>query len=307
VAVGHVGDSRAYRLRRDAIEQLTDDHSLVADLVRGGRITPEEADTHPQRSVITRALGTDPEVDADTFMVQAEPGDLFLLCSDGLTTMVDDAEILETIERSETLEQASKALVKKANRAGGEDNITVVLFSLQGDEQDDELEQTAVAGPDGRGETDLEDTLTGLEAPTLRTGVPAAVLEREEQETPAAWGPALDEPEEEPRRPRERHWRRRVFLSILGLAFALGVIAAAFWALSRANFIGADEDGNVVVYQGVPWGLGGGIDLYRPRYVSRLKAVQLTEPERAALFDHDLISYDQARDELARYEEEGVP
>jgi serine/threonine protein phosphatase PrpC len=307
VAVGHVGDSRAYRVRRDGIEQLTEDHSLVADLVRSGRITPEEADTHPQRSVITRALGTDLEVDVDTFTVEAEPGDLFLLCSDGLTTMVDDEAILEIIASSDTLEQASKALVKTANRAGGEDNVTVVLFLLQGDEQAADLEETAVAGSNGRGESDLEDTLTGLEAPTLRTSVPAAVLEREQREAPAAWGPALDEPEESPKRPRERHWGRRVLLSVLGLAFALGVIAAAFWALSRANFIGADEDGNVVVYQGVPWGLASGIDLYRPRYVSRLKAVQLTESERAALFDHDLLSYDQARDELARYEEEGVP
>jgi PPM family protein phosphatase len=307
VAVGHVGDSRAYRVRRDAIEQLTDDHSLVADLVRSGRITPEEADTHPQRSVITRALGTDLAVDVDAFTVEAEPGDLFLLCSDGLTTMVDDEAILELIARSDTLEQASKALVKTANRAGGEDNVTVVLFSLQADEQREDLEQTAVAGPNGRGEADLEDTLTGLEAPTVSTAVPAAVLEREEREAPAAWGPALDEPDDVPRRPKERRWRRRVFLSVLGLAFALGVIAAAFWALSRANFIGTDEDGNVVVYQGVPWGLGGGIDLYRARYVSRLKAVQLTGSERAALFDHDLISYDQARDELARYEAEGVP
>jgi hypothetical protein len=89
--------------------------------------------------------------------------------------------------------------------------------------------------------------------------------------------------------------------------FVVAVVAAAFWALSRANFIGADEDGNVVVYQGVPWGLGGGIDLYRPRYVSRLQAVQLTDAERRSLFDHDLVSYDDARRLLARYEAEGVP
>jgi serine/threonine protein phosphatase PrpC len=308
VVVGHVGDSRAYRIRGRAIEQLTEDHSLVADLVRSGRITPEEADTHPQRSVITRALGTDLEVDVDTLTVAAEPGDVFLVCSDGLTTMVGDEEIVDIVRGAETLEQASKALVKSANRAGGEDNITVLLFSLQDDEQAQDLEDTAVAGPPAGGETDLEDTLTGLEAPTLLTAAPAAVLEREEREAPTAdWGPVVDEPEPEHRRPKRRRWRRRAFLSLLGVAFTLGVIAAAFWALSRANFIGADEDGNVVVYQGVPWGLGGGIDLYRPRYVSRLKAVQLTDSERAALFDHNLISYDQARDELARYEEEGVP
>jgi serine/threonine protein phosphatase PrpC len=305
VVVGHVGDSRAYRLRRGRLEQLTEDHSLVADLVRSGRLTPEEADSHPQRSVITRALGTDVDVDVDTFTVDTEAGDLFLLCSDGLTTMVDEQEITGTIDRSGTLEEAVRALVKAANRAGGEDNVTVVLFELAGEAAP--LEETAVVGPNGRSEADLEDTISGLEAPTLRTATPAAVLEREEEET-AAWGPAPDEesgPHLAPAGPRR--WRRRLFWSLLGLAFVLAVVAAAFWALSRANFLGADEDGNVVVYQGVPWALGGGIDLYRPRYVSRLQAVQLTDGERRALFDHDLISYDDARRLIARYEAEGIP
>jgi serine/threonine protein phosphatase PrpC len=303
VALGHVGDSRAYRLRHGALEQLTEDHSLVADLVRSGRLAPEEADTHPQRSVITRALGTDPEVDVDTFTVSAEPGDVFLLCSDGLTTMVGEEEIVETIRDAESLDQATKALVKAANRAGGEDNVTVVLFSLTGEPEP--LEDTAVAPPEARAEPDLEDTLSGLEAP-VRTASPAAVLEREK--TTEVWGP-MEEEEEEPapeRRPR-RSWGRRFVWAVIVLAFTLAVIAAAFWAISRANFIGADEEGNVVVYQGVPWGLGSGIDLYRPRYVSRLQAVQLTEAERRELFDHSLLSYEDARARLARYEEEGVP
>jgi hypothetical protein len=94
---------------------------------------------------------------------------------------------------------------------------------------------------------------------------------------------------------------------LLAVIFVVAVIAAAFWALSRANFIGADEDGNVVVYQGVPFGLGGGVDLFRPRYVSRLKAVQLSVAERKGLFDHSLVSYDEARDRIAPYEAEGVP
>src|SRR6266545_3809540 len=85
VAFGHVGDSRAYLIRDGSMEQLTEDHSLVAELMRSGKLSPEEAETHPQRSVITRALGTDPDVDVDTFSVETKPGDLFLLCSDGLT------------------------------------------------------------------------------------------------------------------------------------------------------------------------------------------------------------------------------
>jgi serine/threonine protein phosphatase PrpC len=304
VAVGHVGDSRAYRLREAHLEQLTEDHSLVADLVRSGRLTPEEADTHPQRSVITRALGTDPEVDVDTFTVEAEPGDVFLLCSDGLTTMVDDEDVSRTVAGADTLEQAAKALVKAANRAGGEDNITVVLFKLAGEPT--ELEDTAIAGPNGRGEADLEDTLSGLEAPVFRAASPAAVLEREpDEEQTEEWGPPIEQAK--PERRREPHWARKVLWALLAVTFVLALIAAAFWALSRANFIGADEDGNVVVYQGVPFGLGGGVDLFRPRYVSRLKAVQLSEAERKALFDHSLVSYDEARDRIAPYEAEGVP
>jgi PPM family protein phosphatase len=305
LVIGHVGDSRAYRLRGGKFEQLTDDHSLVADLVRSGRITPEEADTHPQRSVITRALGTDREVDVDTFTVRAESDDLFLICSDGLTTMVDDEEIRDLVTRAGDLEQAGKGLVKAANKAGGEDNITVVLFRLAGGPS--ELEDTVVASGNGRAQDDdLEDTLTGLEAPRIAAPAPAAaaVAERE-------WGPALDEEEPAPRpapaSAGEPRWGRRAVLGALGLAFVTAIFAAAFWALTRANFIGVDEDGNVAVYQGVPWDLGGGVHLYRPRYVSQLQAVQLTPSERAVLLDHKLSSYDSARDRLDPYEQEASP
>src|SRR3954462_7320179 len=100
VAFGHVGDSRAYLIRDGKLEQLTEDHSLVAELVRSGKLSPEEAGTHPQRSVITRALGTDPDVDVDTFSIETEPGDLFMLCFDGLTSMVEDEGILRGIEEN---------------------------------------------------------------------------------------------------------------------------------------------------------------------------------------------------------------
>ncbi|HEX5467497.1 MAG TPA: Stp1/IreP family PP2C-type Ser/Thr phosphatase [Gaiellaceae bacterium] len=303
LAIGHVGDSRAYRLRGGRFEQLTDDHSLVADLVRSGRLTPEEADAHPQRSVITRVLGTDAEVDIDTFSVGVETGDLFLLCSDGLTTMVADEEIRRLVAGARDLDQAGKTLVKAANRAGGEDNVTVVLFRLTDGRS--ELEDTVVAAGNGRAhDDDLEDTLTGLEAPTIAAPAPTAVLERE-----AEWGPAIDEPPPE-RRPgagRESRWGRRAILTTLGLAFVAVIVALALWGLSRANFIGVDDDGNVAVYQGVPWDLGAGIHLYRARYVSRLQAVQLSQAERESLLGHDLTSYDTARDRLAPYEEAASP
>jgi protein phosphatase len=304
LAIGHVGDSRAYRLRAGRFEQLTDDHSLVADLVRSGRLTPEEADVHPQRSVITRALGTDAQVDVDTFTVPAESGDLFLLCSDGLTTMVGDEEIRDLVTRAKDLDQAGKGLVKAANKAGGEDNVTVVLFRVSDGAA--ELEETAVVSGNGRAQDeDLEDTLTGLDAPTMTAPAAAAVAQREE------WGPALDDDEVARPQPRvreeERSWGRRAVLAALALAFVAVLFASAFWALTRANFIGVDEDGNVAVYQGVPWDLGGGVHLYRAKYVSQLQAVQLTPSERATLLDHKLISYDSARDRLATYEQEASP
>ena len=131
LAIGHVGDSRAYRLRNGDLEQLTADHSLVAELVRHGRLTEAEAAAHPQRSVITRALGTEPEVEVDTLTVELAQGDLYLLCSDGLTTMLSDTEIRAVVAAIDgDLGRVASDLVDAANRAGGEDNITVVVFAV---------------------------------------------------------------------------------------------------------------------------------------------------------------------------------
>src|SRR3954469_25960375 len=134
VTIGHVGDSRAYLVRDGKLEQLTEDHSLVNELLKSGKLSPQEAELHPQRSVITRAVGTDPDVDVDAFTVSAAEGDIFLLCSDGLTDMVSDEDILEVLERHRNdLDRAAKALVSAANRGGGEDNITVIAFAIAAD------------------------------------------------------------------------------------------------------------------------------------------------------------------------------
>jgi PPM family protein phosphatase len=166
VTIGHVGDSRAYRLREGVLEQLTEDHSLVAELVRSGRLSPEEAESHPQRSVITRALGTAADVDVDTFTVDAEPGDVFMLCSDGLTTMVGDERIVGVVEENrDDLDRAAKQLIADANRSGGEDNVTVVFFEIaeDGAEIDDTAQLPAVSAD--------EDTLTEAEdVPVIETG-----------------------------------------------------------------------------------------------------------------------------------------
>jgi protein phosphatase len=128
LTLAHVGDSRAYRLRDGSLEQLTEDHSLVGGLVRMGKITAAEAENHPQRSVILRAVGVEPAVEVDVTKHEVEDGDVYLLCSDGLSGMVRDEVIAETLAIDASLDAAAEMLVDLANASGGRDNITAVLF-----------------------------------------------------------------------------------------------------------------------------------------------------------------------------------
>jgi PPM family protein phosphatase len=203
VAIGHVGDSRAYLVRGEQMEQLTDDHSLVNELLKSGRLSEEEAHVHPQRSVITRAVGTDPDVDVDGFTIEAEEGDVFLLCSDGLTDMVSDEQILELVHtHRDELDKAVRALVSAANRGGGEDNITAVAFRIS-DEAPVSSEDT-VAMP----------ALTGAEEePDERT------REQVQEPTPASAPAGPD--------------ARRVRFVLIGLVVLLVAAALVIWGLSR--------------------------------------------------------------------------
>jgi protein phosphatase len=130
VTIAHVGDSRLYRLRGESFEQLTDDHSLVGGLVRLGQLSPEEAEVHPQRSVILRAVGVEPRVEVDVLHHDVEAEDVYLVCSDGLTGMVRDEVIAEALKSLPTLSEAAEMLIELANSAGGRDNITAVLFRI---------------------------------------------------------------------------------------------------------------------------------------------------------------------------------
>jgi protein phosphatase len=175
VVIGHVGDSRAYLVRGDSMEQLTEDHSLVNELVKSGKLSEEEAQIHPQRSVITRAVGTDPEVEVDAFTIEAEDGDVFLLCSDGLTDMVSDVDILELVDRNrDDLEKAVQSLVRFANKEGGEDNITAVAFRISADGEpagEDTLAMPAVTDDPTVESVDVEpqdDTPAGDQRPWWR-------------------------------------------------------------------------------------------------------------------------------------------
>ena len=280
VAIGHVGDSRAYLIREGELEQLTEDHSLVAELVRSGKLSPEEAEGHPQRSVITRALGTDPDVDVDTFSVETKPGDLFLICSDGLTTMVDDETVLAEVARNrDDLKSAAKALVRAANKGGGEDNVTVVFFEIGGED----LEHTMTLPPreeDADAEVE-EDTLDELDKV-----------------------PAIQTMDGGRRRSEPRGPGRRLLGAALALALVAGASGFVVWGLWRSHFVGAEADGHVAVYQGVPWNIVGNVHLYRTTYVSPLLAAQLSQPERRKLFDHTLRSEGSALAAVRVYEEQ---
>jgi protein phosphatase len=222
VTIGHVGDSRGYLIRKGRLEQLTQDHSLVAELVRSGKLSPEEAETHPQRSVITRALGTDPDVDVDTFTIAARTGDVFLLCSDGLTTMVSNGAILELVERHRAdMDKALRALVSAANKSGGEDNITVVAFEIASEPlvNDGETREHVLAGV-----PDEEDTLTEAD------GVPAvdtAVIPVEEIQAEVREG------ERRERAVRRRHLRRRILAWVALLLIVAGGALALYLGFVR--------------------------------------------------------------------------
>jgi PPM family protein phosphatase len=295
VLIGHVGDSRAYRIRDGALLQLTEDHSLVAELVRSGRLSPEEADTHPQRSVITRVLGTDPDVDVDTFEIEARPGDVFMICSDGLSSMVDDETILSVVERNRAdLQQTARALVDAANRGGGEDNITVIVFEVGEGAADEAAAPPAV---EEEPSVDDEKTLTELDA------IPAVddtiLVTREQLDGLAA--PAST-------RASKQHRRvSRVAIGALAGTALVLLAAGVVWTLSRSYFVGVQSDGHIAVYQGFPWNIAGGVKLYRERYESPVLAGQLSESERGKLFDHNLQSRQRAIDAVKQYEAEVVP
>lgn len=130
IRLAHVGDSRAYLWHEGELEQVTDDHTVVAEQLAAGHISPNDAATHPQRSMLTRVLGISPDLEVDSLSTETVPGDRLLLCSDGLTNMVEDQQIAEILSRG-TPEEAVWALIEEANRAGGHDNVTVVVVDVE--------------------------------------------------------------------------------------------------------------------------------------------------------------------------------
>jgi PPM family protein phosphatase len=313
VAIAHVGDSRAYCLRDGELLRLTDDHSLVDELIREGRLTPEEAEEHPQRSVITRALGPEETVEVDTRSFRARPGDVYLLCSDGLTSMVTDARLAEILlqRAGARLRLVGEALIAEANRAGGRDNITVILLRLE--------EVDSKPSPSGGAAEAHAQDGPALDHPTL-VGAPAVVaptVGRGPVQAPARTAdarraladrasapsarPRIRRPVA-PRRPRPpsppagevvrgASFRLRRALPLLVVLAVLGLLAAGGYVASQSvYFIGTNSRGLVTMYQGFPYRLPGGIALYSSYYVSGVGASTLSPARRRSLLDHTLRS-----------------
>ena len=284
ISFGHVGDSRAYVLRDGKLKQITDDHSLVEELRRQGRLTRDQAAEHPQRSVITRALGPEPQVEVDTMTFRARPGDVFLLCSDGLTTMLSDDDLLAILKREGGLERAARRLVKAANDRGGKDNITVVLFSLEEGEAAVEEGETLVG-------SSAEDA--GFTAERVRAGVAAERgPSRPSRSEPAARSGGAGDGRRERRERGSLGGRLLKGLLTLLVIGALG--AAAVIGARQIWFLGADDGGQVALYRGLPYELPLGIELYAQDSMTPVALGALPEERRAVVVEHELRSHDDA-------------
>jgi protein phosphatase len=286
VAIGHVGDSRAYRLRGGKLEQLTRDHSLVEEMRRKGQITDAQAEDHPQRSIITRALGPEPEVEPDLQTVPAAPGDVFLICSDGLTTMLGEEQIAKLLAGASSMSAAVRALVDEANRAGGRDNITALAFRLEDAAAPQQSHEDATL----IGSTAAEQGLTATEVRRRA----AATAARERREQLAA-----------------KHPRRGLRRGLKALAVIVVLAALAFgaWYGNRQVwFLGTDDSGRVALYRGLPYELPFGLELYDEHYAAPVQTSSLPPRRRDAVTGHDLRSRGDATSLVEEIEEsQGVP
>ncbi|MEP6640499.1 MAG: Stp1/IreP family PP2C-type Ser/Thr phosphatase [Gaiellales bacterium] len=263
ITFAHVGDSRAYLYRDGSLQRLSDDHSLVGELVRKGELSEVEAEHHPQRSVITRALGTDDAVEIDTFTVQAQDGDVVLLCSDGLNTMVTERTIAELLSSGDTAAAIGRKLVRAALQGGGEDNITAIVFRV--------------------GEVDAEPAAAAAGSGDTAHILPASL----DDEDDGGGGPRL---------------RTLIAFAGVGV-LAVGLAVAALVGLRESHFIGADTStGRVAIYQGVPIDLPLGVHLYHVTFESTVSYASLTARQRKTLFDHTLRSESSAKSTLHPYE-----
>jgi PPM family protein phosphatase len=287
LAIAHVGDSRAYMFRDGSLVRLTQDHSLVEELVRQQKLTPEQAAEHPQRSIITRALGPEPEVDVDTWSYSAHAGDVLLLCSDGLTSMVSEERIAEILAASDSLERAAETLIDEANAAGGRDNITVVLFRLEEVGADRLADQpTMVSAPAEPPPGTTDDAARGERS--------AVALASRVEQAPAAVrrSPRVPSPPPSSRR-LPRHAKPLAALAATLVVLAL-ILGGGYIASRQLYFIGTNAQGIVTIYRGLPYDLPAGIHLYETYYVSGVPVSRVPADRRSSLLDNRLRSQSDA-------------
>ena len=308
LAVAHVGDSRAYIFRDGELIRLTHDHSLVEELIRRGKLTPEQAAAHPQRSIITRALGIEPEVEVDTWTYPMRAGDIVLLCSDGLTSMVPEPQIARVLAAEHDLDAAGERLITEANEAGGRDNITVVLFRLE--EVDagaapaedatvmdlsPAVDEAQADGRNGAGNGDGEITRVHRTPSAVSGGarVPAVPPPEATSSAQARKSPRLARTQgaRQPVAPeRGRSLRFKVTAALISTAIVLLLVGGGgYLATRQLYFIGTNSNGIVTLYDGLPYEFLG-VPLWEQRYVSGLPASLVPAPQRSRLLNHNLRS-----------------
>ena len=284
ISIAHVGDSRAYLWRDGELKRLTSDHSLVEELRRQGRLTESQAAEHPQRSIITRALGPEPNVEVDTMSYPARPGDVFLLCSDGLTTMLPEERIAQLLEQNRDLRAAGKALIREANEAGGRDNITAVAFRLEEAGAGAETEGATLIGPSAEEQ--------GLTAEAVREGA-----RREPTTTAARSRPSGRSPV------AKRRWPARLAKVLAALVIIAALVAAGIWGARQIYFLGTDEGGRVALFRGLPYDLPAGVELYSEVEASDTTITELPEDRQDEVTNHELRGRDDAESLIADLEE----
>jgi protein phosphatase len=301
VAIAHVGDSRASLFRDGALERLTQDHSLVEELVRQGKLTPEQAAGHPQRSIITRALGPEANVEVDTWSYPVRAGDIVLLCSDGLTTMISEDRVSEILGEAGSLDGTADALIAAANEAGGRDNITVVLFRLEEVGEDGQSDQPTMIGvPSPATTAELEDTAPDIEPDDARGAAGSAHTATATVARPKP-RQRLQPMPPQPRTAVPAGDKRRVtrgvkffaaLIAILVVLFLIG--GGGYLATRQLYFIGTNPQGIVTIYRGLPYSLPAGLRLYETFYTSGVPASLVPADRRGSLLNNNLRSQSDA-------------
>lgn len=307
LTIAHVGDSRAYRLRDGELTRLTEDHSLVGEMVRRGAITEAEAEIHPQRSILTRALGPERTVEVDTLSHSVKDGDVYLICSDGLTGMVSDARIADELGSGRPAREIADTLIREANQNGGVDNITAVVFRTAGgtnrpappsanggdetivgapavDQPGIKMVPPPIEPTETETTNNFSDPVTGARTPQTAAASNGHVSADERSARAAKY--------RRDQTSRSRRWVGGVIIT------GVIVIALAGAALATLNvyFLGTNEKGLVTVYRGLPYELPLSLSLYTRDYVTTTPASDLPPDQRDEILDHTLRTRSDAID-----------